>query len=146
MILNFFVIKKQSATADGVFGATSNLVLKGIMGIYAMGQINKVLEARGADLSLTLHYLVSFSCHPVAALRALLKWIANLNQDTARNFAQQWRNSVLTPDHVLSAYGNNASWGLLYNLYAPRLLGADIIPEEVININSHLMYPRMMTY
>jgi len=116
------------------------------MGIYAMGQINKVLEARGADLSLTLHYLVSFSCHPVAALRALLKWIANLNQDTARNFAQQWRNSVLTPDHVLSAYGNNASWGLLYNLYAPRLLGADIIPEEVIRISSQRWSPDILTF
>jgi len=54
-----------------------------------------------------------------------------MNQDTARSFAQKWKESVLDSDW--HPYGNNASWGLLYNLYAPRLLGADIIPEQVIN-------------
>ena len=49
----------KSPTADGLLGATSNVVIKGIMGIYAMGQINKILEAVGADSSLTSHYLVS---------------------------------------------------------------------------------------
>ena len=53
-----FLIKK-SVTADGLLSATSNLELKGIMGIYAMGQINKILEGRGVDSSLTSHYLVS---------------------------------------------------------------------------------------
>jgi len=51
----------KSPTADGLLGATSNSMLNSIMGIYAMGQINKVLEAVGADSSLTSHYLVS---HP----------------------------------------------------------------------------------
>ena len=51
----------KSPTADGLLGATSNFMLNSIMGIYAMGQINKVLEAVGADSSLTSHYLVS---HP----------------------------------------------------------------------------------
>jgi len=51
----------KSPTADGLLGATSNFMLNGIMGIYAMGQINKVLEAVGADSSLTSHFLVS---HP----------------------------------------------------------------------------------
>ncbi len=68
-------ISSKSATADGILSATSNLVLKGIMGIYAMGQINKVLEARGADSSLTSHYLVSHpSCGTLS--KSLLSWIA----------------------------------------------------------------------
>jgi len=37
---------------------TSNLALKGIMGIYAMGRINKALEVRGADPAKTTYYLV----------------------------------------------------------------------------------------
>jgi hypothetical protein len=39
---------------------TSNLALKAIMGIYAMGSINQILEARGADPAKTKHYLVRF--------------------------------------------------------------------------------------
>jgi len=46
-------------TADGLVGATSNLALKGIMGIYSMGMINKALEPHGADPEKTSHYLVS---------------------------------------------------------------------------------------
>ncbi len=48
-----------SMTADGLVGATSNLALKGIMGIYSMGMINKALEPHGADPEKTSHYLVS---------------------------------------------------------------------------------------
>ena len=39
---------------------TSNLALKAIMGIYAMGNINQILEPRGADPAKTKHYLVGF--------------------------------------------------------------------------------------
>ena len=46
-------------TADGIFGETSNLVIKGITGIYAMGKVNQVLEATGADPNRTSYYLVS---------------------------------------------------------------------------------------
>lgn len=47
-------------TADGILGETSNLVIKGITGIYAMGKINQVLEATGADPNTTSYYLVSW--------------------------------------------------------------------------------------
>lgn len=48
-----------SMSADGLVGATSNLALKGIMGIYSMGMINKALEPNGADPEKTSHLLVS---------------------------------------------------------------------------------------
>lgn len=47
-----------SLTSDKI-GATSNLALKAILGIYAMGKINQALEVRGADPAKTIHYLVS---------------------------------------------------------------------------------------
>src|SRR6266571_1027803 len=46
-------------SSDGLYSSQANLALKGIVGLYAMGQINKVLEARGADPSKTAYYLVS---------------------------------------------------------------------------------------
>lgn len=49
-----------SLSSDNI-AETSNLALKAIMGIYAMGTINRILEARGADPAKTAYYLVSFS-------------------------------------------------------------------------------------
>jgi len=52
-----------SITADGSYSAMSNLALKGITGIYAMGKINQLLEGyvNGADTNRTSYYLASFS-------------------------------------------------------------------------------------
>jgi hypothetical protein len=47
-------------SSDGLYNSDANLALKGIMGLYAMGQINRILEARGADPSKTSYYLVTF--------------------------------------------------------------------------------------
>jgi len=47
-------------SSDELYSSNANLELKGIMGLYAMGEINKILEARGADPSNTSYYLVSF--------------------------------------------------------------------------------------
>ncbi len=120
-----------SISADGLV-ATSNLALKGITGIYAMGKINKVLESSGADPSKTSYYLVSF---PVVLSHLKLIWT---NKDTAKNYSQQWQTLSFSADHVMSTYGNNTSWGLLYNLFAPRLIGADIFPEQVSQFRCRL--------
>jgi hypothetical protein len=47
-------------SSDGLYSSNANLALKGIMGLYAMGKINKILEARGADASKTSYYSVSY--------------------------------------------------------------------------------------
>jgi len=51
----------QSMSSDGLYSSNANLVLKGIMGLHAMGEINKILEVSGADPSKTSYYLVSFT-------------------------------------------------------------------------------------
>ena len=48
----------SSSLASDNIPETSNLALKAIMGIYAMGNINQILEARGADPAKTKQYLV----------------------------------------------------------------------------------------
>jgi hypothetical protein len=47
-------------SSDGLYSSNANLAFKGIMGLYAMGKINGILEARGADSSKTSYYLVSY--------------------------------------------------------------------------------------
>jgi hypothetical protein len=47
-------------SSDGLYSSNVNLALKGILGLYAMGKINKILEGRGADASQTSYYLVTY--------------------------------------------------------------------------------------
>ncbi len=119
-----------SMTADGLVGATSNLALKGIMGIYAMGEIVKLLESRSRSLKRASYYLVFFFWSFFGNEAEMVR------QDTARNYSRQWQGNAFSSDHVVSIYGDNTSWGMLYNLYAPRLLGADVISDMVSAIEA----------
>jgi len=49
---------------------------------------------------------------------------------TASSFLGQWQKIALASDqsHYTLSYGNNTSWGLLYNLYADRLLNFNMFP------------------
>jgi len=53
--------------------------------------------------------------------------------NTANSYLQTWQNVALSSDksHYTLSYGNNPSWGLLYNLYADRLLGFNMFPQTV---------------
>ena len=121
----------SSMTADGSYVAMSNLALKGITGIYAMGKINQALEPRGAEPSKTLHYLASSTSLRIPHILCHYAPLGTLLQNTANTYAQQWQKKALSSDHVKATYGSNETWAMLYNLYAPRLIGADIIPENV---------------
>jgi hypothetical protein len=94
----------------------TNLALKGILGIGAMSQI----------ANLTGH------------------------SDTAANYstiAHDYMSQWLTlgfaldanPPHAKLSYGSvnsntNSTWGLLYNLFADRELGLELVPQHVYNI------------
>jgi len=58
----YIYLTTSSMTVDGSYSAMSNLSLKGITGIYAMGKINQLLEGivSGADTNRTSYYLVSY--------------------------------------------------------------------------------------
>ena len=44
-----------------------------------------------------------------------------------------WLDGAVSQDHShpLSSFGNQTSSGMIYNMYADRLLGLDLIPSNV---------------
>ncbi|KAF9527912.1 hypothetical protein CPB83DRAFT_371296 [Crepidotus variabilis] len=97
-------------SADNTSSTTSNLALKGITGIWAMSKINEALGSTGTQNNLTQSYLA-----------------------TAKDYAKQWQTRAFLGDHIASDYGSSTNWGLIYNLYAPKLLNSDLIPENIFD-------------
>ncbi|KAF9007841.1 hypothetical protein BDQ17DRAFT_1323784 [Cyathus striatus] len=96
------------ASSDGQAAPNlSNLALKGIVSIYAMGKINEALETIGKEANDTAYYKAQ-----------------------AERYAKEWGSSAISSGHVTTTYGETSSWGLVYNLYTARLLGADIISNQ----------------
>ena len=89
----------------------TNLALKGIIGIAAMAEIAKLT---GNDDDAT-------------SFRA-----------TAEDYISQWQgfgiNSDANPPHSMLFYGDTDTHGLLYNLYADKLLGLDLVPKEIYDM------------
>ncbi len=85
----------------------------------------------------------------IIGLRAMSE-IANLtgNEDTygstAEDYLSQWKgfgiNSAATPPHTTLSYGDDASHGLLYNLYADKLLGLNFVDQSIYDMQSNF-YP-----
>jgi len=65
-----------SMSSDELYSSTVNLALKGIVGLYAMGEINRILEARGADTSKSSYYLVSY----IIQFTVLTEWLYRRRQ------------------------------------------------------------------
>ncbi|KLO15800.1 DUF1793-domain-containing protein [Schizopora paradoxa] len=89
----------------------TNLVLKGIIGITAMSSISSINEERNDEL---------------------------VYQTTAQKYMQVWLNGALSEDrsHLLSSFGNPNSSGMIYNMYADKLLGLGLIPSHITTIQA----------
>ncbi|KAF2806560.1 glutaminase GtaA [Mytilinidion resinicola] len=105
------LIPKEQLSTDDFAGALVNqtdLALKGMIGIQAMANI--------ADI--TSYYADARNYTAIAA-----------------SYIKEWQtlgiNHIATPPHTTLNYGNNASWGLLYNLYADALLNTSLVPASV---------------
>ncbi|KAF4552872.1 Glutaminase A-like protein [Elsinoe fawcettii] len=108
----------QISTDDfaGSLANQTNLALKGIIGIGAMSTI------------------ANLTGHPEDS--------ANYSS-IATSYIAQWQDlsaSNTTPEHTTLSYGNSSSWGLLYNLFASRLLGQDLVPQAIFDQQS-AFYP-----
>jgi hypothetical protein len=76
--------------------------------------------------------------------------IANLtgNVDTfastAEDYLTKWQDLAITktttPAHTTLAYGDESSHGLLYNIYADKLLNLNFVPQSVYDMQS-AFYP-----
>lgn len=93
----------------------TNLAIKGIIGIGAMAQIAN-LTGNTADA-------LNFSA-------------------IATSYVEQWQTLAIAPAtsvslaHTTLSYGNDTSYSLLYNLYADRLLGLNLVPQSVYDMQS----------
>ncbi|KAF8901959.1 hypothetical protein CPB85DRAFT_1438878 [Mucidula mucida] len=49
----------------------------------------------------------------------------------ATSYINEWISSAVVDGHIVSGYGDSSSWGLIYNLYADRILGTNLINESL---------------
>ncbi|KAB5554833.1 hypothetical protein GE09DRAFT_141790 [Coniochaeta sp. 2T2.1] len=106
----------QLSTDDfaGTLANQTNLALKGIIGLKAMGEIAKLTG--------------NVDSYAATAEDYLTKW-----QDFAIN-----RDA--NPPHTTLSYGDANSHGLLYNIYADKLLGLNFVPQSIYDMQS-AFYP-----
>ncbi|KIW02103.1 uncharacterized protein PV09_06593 [Verruconis gallopava] len=109
----------QLSTDDfaGSLQNQTNLALKGIIGIRAMGEIAKL--AGNADDEKKYN-------------------------DIATSYITQWQSLGISYDtqlpHTTLNYGNNQTHGLLYNLWCDLELGLNLVPQSVYEMQSKF-YP-----
>ncbi|KAH9938229.1 uncharacterized protein B0H18DRAFT_1112408 [Fomitopsis serialis] len=101
-------------SSDAFAGSLTNqtdLALKGIIGIKAMAEIASLLGNSSAN--------------------------SNYNS-IASSYVQKWQQMATTSDgiHLTLQYGNSSSWGISYNMYADKLLGTNIVPSSVYEMQT----------
>ncbi|KAI9738085.1 MAG: hypothetical protein M1818_005513 [Claussenomyces sp. TS43310] len=105
----------QLSTDDfqGTLSNQTNLALKGIIGIEAMAVI--------ADLTNNTDDATKFS-------------------SIAGSYIAQWQKFAIVtdanPPHTNLDYQDSSSSGLLYNIYGDKLLGLDLVPQSVYDMQS----------
>lgn len=109
----------QISTDDfaGSLANQTNLALKGIIALKAMGAVSSLISNASAETFYT---------------------------DIADSYLPQWValgvNNASSPPHTVLDYGDEDSSGLLYNLYADRLLGLDFVYDSIYTMQS-AFYP-----
>ncbi|KAF2720917.1 DUF1793-domain-containing protein, partial [Polychaeton citri CBS 116435] len=95
----------------------TNLALKGMIGIQAMAVVANLTDHQDE---------------------------ASQYSSVAHDYISQWQtlgvNKAANPPHTTLNYGNQSSWGLLYNLYADALLNTQLVPKSVYQMQSDF-YP-----
>jgi len=58
---------------------------------------------------------------------------------TAASYVAQWQTLAISRDqsHLTLSYGDSASWGLSYNLYADKLLELDLFPDMIYQMQTN---------
>jgi hypothetical protein len=109
----------QLSTDDfaGKLANQTNLALKGIIGLEAMSQMSRIIdETADADN------------YTAIAHDYITRWV-DLGINKAAN-----------PPHAILTYNDDTTHGLLYNLYNDRLLGLNLVPQEIYDMQS-AFYP-----
>ncbi|EAQ84675.1 hypothetical protein CHGG_08689 [Chaetomium globosum CBS 148.51] len=106
----------QLSTDDfaGTLANQTNLAIKGIIGLKAMSQIAQLTNNDDAFGEVADRYLEGWKGFGI--------------------------NSQANPPHTTLSYGNANSHGLLYNIYADKLLKLDFIDQSIFDMQSNF-YP-----
>jgi len=96
----------------GSLANQTNLAIKGIIGIQAAAEIMKLL----GDEQKSQNY-----------------------SSIASSYMSQWQDMACSSDksHLTLSYGDNPSWGLMYNLYADKLLGTNLFPDSIYEMQTN---------
>ncbi|KZV67101.1 DUF1793-domain-containing protein [Peniophora sp. CONT] len=89
----------------------TNLAIKGIIGIRAQAEIESLLGNTNSSSNYS---------------------------SIASDYVEQWQDLALSSDktHLTLSYGNDSSWGLAYNLYADKLLGFNLFPQSIYDLQA----------
>jgi Domain of unknown function (DUF1793)/Domain of unknown function (DUF4965) len=123
LIEDALIPANQISTDDfaGPLPNQTNLAIKGIIGIRAMAEIACILgdQARSSNYS-----------------------------SIAQNYVSRWQTFATSSDgrHLTLSYGNDSSWGLAYNLYADKLLGFNLFPQSVYDMQTSWYQSVMQTW
>ncbi|TVY48886.1 Glutaminase A [Lachnellula occidentalis] len=119
-LISYSLVPDNQLSTDDFQGPLinqTNLALKGIIGIEAMAVISK-LTGNNADAA-------NFS-------------------NIAHDYIKKWQEMAVVkdanPPHTNLAYQDSNSHGLLYNLYADKLLGLNLVPNAIYDMQS-TFYP-----
>lgn len=109
----------QISTDDfaGSLANQTNLAIKGIIGIRAMAQIAKLTNNMNDYNNFT-----------------------NISSTYLKKWQTLGINSAARPPHSTLSYGMNDTYGLLYNIYADKLLKLNFIPQSIFDMQSKF-YP-----
>ncbi|CAN8106452.1 unnamed protein product [Discula destructiva] len=119
-LVNESLIPAAQISTDDFAGALANqtnLALKGIIALKAMGSMGALTSNTSAS-----------SYYNGIADSYLPTWI------------EYAVNNASKPPHTMLNYNNLTSSGLLYNLYADRLLGLNFVPSSIYTMQSNF-YP-----
>ncbi|KAF8917882.1 hypothetical protein CPB85DRAFT_1558569, partial [Mucidula mucida] len=113
LITDSLIPANQISTDDfaGPLPNQTNLAIKGIIGIKAMAEIALIL----GDTAKSNNYSA-----------------------IAADYVAQWQmlSASDSGDHLTLAYGNSSSWGLSYNLYGDKLLGLNLFPASIYEMQT----------
>lgn len=120
LVQDSLIPASQLSTDDfaGVLANQTNLAIKGIEGIAAMGVIaDKIGRTTNAS-----YY-----------------------QNVSESYIKQWVKFALSKDqtHTKLAYQDDDSWGTLYNLFGDRLLNLQLVPEKIYDVQD-AWYPKVV--
>ncbi|KIK65815.1 hypothetical protein GYMLUDRAFT_158671, partial [Collybiopsis luxurians FD-317 M1] len=104
-IVNREYVPFFSIPADGLsYANMTNLAIKGIIAIRSMAEISQAV-GESDDY--------------------------NSYSNEASSLASQWQSYAWSSGHLTLTYGNSSSWGLMYNLYPDKLLGFNLVNDDV---------------